>query len=370
MSVARVPVLLLSAAGVISALGYAGYIFGSWLTAGRLLLVLPPILIAAASALLLSRHRGTRAPLWLFVGLVSISAVSVQFFGVSFSSGMDAADAGRRVGLLGQLTLPFGILGTISSGAAVGLLLGVTVLRRRPPMQRGVLAVLAGSLAGLPLFVLQFNPLYVAILSFVVLVVLLFPRSRPKKAVRSHPVEVPAVSPKILPALGALSLGILLTVWCIGAWVGFSEAGNPEATTAMGLAAGAAPLAALPLIPAAALVGRTRSSKGQRLSASFLPIMGITAGCVIQVAGYSIDGSALLMGVAIAGASVGSWLAVMTDSPESTWLIRIAVAGAVIVGGTLVWFFAVAMTGGVLLAAPAILLILTGRSLSRPVSIA
>ncbi|NJC24245.1 hypothetical protein BJ994_003321 [Arthrobacter pigmenti] len=370
------PVILVAAACVISALGYAMYIFGSPIPGERFILVLPPVLIAAAAAVILTRSLNTRALPWIFVGLVALSAVSVQLFGASFSAGMDAADAGRQAGPLANLALPIGVAGILASGAAAGLLLGLTLLRRRPPPQRAILAALAGLLLAVPLFVLQFNPMHAVILSFVVLLVLVLPRTLSKTGTQSKPGTLPEdqqhqtvaqpASPQSLRILGALALVILLAVWGAGAWVGFREMGRPEATTAMGIAAGAATFAALPLVRAAALIGQARTSRRRWVTASFLPLVGITAATIIQLIGYSPDGSGLFTAAGIAGVSVGVWLAIAIDSSAAMPHVRIAVALALTIGGTVVWFYTVPTTGGILLVVPALLLIFRGRRFSRP----
>ncbi|WP_028279968.1 hypothetical protein [Arthrobacter sp. H5] len=371
----RTPILLVTAALIIAALGYAAFVFvGSLPPALGLIsravsVVLPTALLGVAIALLLRRNSSARyVTPWIFTGHLTLSAACALMFSLGFSAGMDDTDAGRPQGFLSAFALPAGIVGVLSAGVALALLLAMLLERGR--MSRSAqlsVAIIAGVVATAPVFVLLLNPSSTALLAFVLLIGLIMQSlSKPKRDA-----AIPMVQPqsRAMPVqlLGAFSLVILAVVWGVGAFVGFSEAGQPTATTAMGVSAAAATLAALPVILGGAAVGHMRMPQLAWRRYSGIALAGVIAGTVIQLVGYDTGGSALFISAGVAGLSVGTWVALtLLPAMPPGWPPRLATFGGMALGGCLAWFMTVPLTGGIALVIPAAALLCGGKALSAP----
>lgn len=360
--------MLLSAAALVSAvLGFASFILTGSIpleiaaAIRPIATVMPPTLLAIATMLLPPRSPSSARSRFLVVALVAASATASVLFTASFSAGMDDGDAGRPIGFFGGLTWWFALVGVVIAGSAVAWPMRVLF----DGISR-VLAVAIGAFAAVPLFFALLNPSVTALASSIVLGSLLAQSVRSAGKGRSSAARRPgdAVSRahRMTRAMGILSIAILGVVWGVAAAVGVSESGLPAATVAMGYGLALAPVAALPLVLALA----NRSSRGLRRFAA-IPVAGIIAGAVVQVVAYSLNGTGIFSGSAVAGLAIGVWFAVaLLPRTELPSAVRIFIATAIIAGSATAWFLLVTTSGGISLVAPAIVAIAIGRAPSTP----
>lgn len=368
------PILLASTALVLSVLGFAVFVFVGSLpselvaSVGTASTVLSPALIASAIALLLRRSRPTaRIAPWVFATLTVLGAAGVLLFSMGISTGMDDADAGRPTRLLSTLAFPIAAAAILSIGAAIAVLLSIMLMPRQQPrsVRLGV-AIGAGVIGCVPVFLLMMNPSNTAVLAFGLLIALAVTaanQSRNNSRRELSPREDTHHPAVFVRRMSVLSLAIIAVVWGIGAAVGISESGNSGATTAMGVSAGVAQFAAIPLILAATAVAQVRAPQLAWRKFSGIPLVGVAVGTIIQLVAHSPEGSALFGGAAVAGISIGAWIAlvllpVMPDERP----VRIAMSVVIMIGGCLVWFTAVPLSGAIALAIPAAILAFAGRA--------
>ena len=425
----KAALLLASAALVTAVLGYALLIFGTSFAVAFPLRIVSAIaaaaFLASAAALLLRRKRPhARLAPWIFAASGTLAAVAQVLFGLSFGAGMDDADAGRPLGLFASVTWLIALVGVLLIAVAATALT-IALLPRAPRLSdgtRGAIAAGVAVVASVPAFLGLLHPTAMAFLALALLAVLIR-LATSEAAERDRAVAGPG-APGSSPAradhdgsgvadsggrastgaaagmggmggmgasadagvgaatrkpdtgasfrhstaarwTGAISLVILALVWGGGAAVGTALAGMTAATTAMGVSAGAAPLAALPLLLGIALVLRSRAPRN-RLAFAAIPLVGIGTGVFVQLAFLSTDGTAMFVSSGIAGLSLGIWFGVLLlpRFPRDA-VVRAVSFGAITLGGLFVWFSAVPATGGIALAIPALVLLIAGPSLAR-----
>lgn len=329
-----------------------------------------------APALAFSRRRTLVVAVALALAFVSIGLV-----GVSFSVGMNDADAGRPAGLLASLTTAFAAAAVLAAATAIALLLFGLLRRDRPaaPRQRGVDPAAArpgGTVpaaprpsvrratvvaVGVSILVTPFvllallAPLSIVLLCVGVAVFALLPVGpRTGQPRRPAATAVPAGVRDRVTLYAAVSLAVTLVVWTGGVAASIRGTGTDAAGTSLGVAAALGQLAVVPLLWAATLAVAARAAVPARtvrvgfVAASVLVVLAT----VVMVVGLSPDGDLYLRCVAVVCLGVGVWAgtagwAVTAGRPPASRAMFVAV---VVLAAAVLYGMLVALSGGVSLA--------------------
>jgi hypothetical protein len=313
--------------------------------------------VAATMTLLALRPFSGRWP-WVFLTGLCVALPALQLVVAVFSASFEAADEGVPAGPLARLALPALAVALAGFATAIGALM--LTLNRALGAWRPVLAGMLGAGPAAYLFVFPLQAIWLPVALGVWLTVGFTRRAQATAGAKATAAPDAA---RLVGPLAAAGLGMVMLVWAVGAWVGIATAGTETATTAMGVAAGAAQLAAVPVFLSAALLLRSTGRQGAptRPLSLILTAAGLAAGAAIALVGMSPDGGALYLGSAISGGALGLWLAFVVASVVPGTPVRIVVAIGAVVAAEVVWFLLVPLTGGVALGAIAVALLLTRR---------
>lgn len=339
--------------------------------------VLPGVLLAAAIGVLLRRGRPDhRAAVAVSVVAGGIGVAFGAAAAASWGAGFDAADAGLPLDPFARAFMPLAIAGVVCIAVSLATAAYV-VLPTRSRAGRFVIAVLVGAGGSVPVLGASVSPVTTAIASFVAVVGLVISASTGarRRASFSAPSVVRGRADRRrvsgLWMLGAVAITIVLVSWLVGAVVGISREGTDDATRAMGLAAAAAQLAAIPLIVAVSRIGSAQSPGSAWGPFAVVPIIGVSAAAALDIIAYAPDGVAVFVGAAIAGVSIGVWVAAgLAPRIPGRLVSRMLVLASIVVGTALVWLAVVVLSGGITLAFGGVALIVVSRGLLRRAAVA
>jgi hypothetical protein len=317
----------------------------------------------------------------------------------SFGAGMAEADAGGKRSVFSTLTGVFAMTACAGFGIAAALLVFgfMRADARGPRADTGdgggsvpapgggsvpalptalTVAALAGLVAGPGLTAaLYTSGALLPSLAVFLTAVLTVDRPEPAGGLLADPRVVGAPVWARVRLLAAASVAYTVVVWGGGLAVSIAGDGTDVATSALGVASGAAQLAAVPLLWAVTLVAALRLRPSARLlsGAFVVAAVGVTAASVAIVVGYSPASDHYVPLLVALGLSVGVWLGAIAISLTRGWagFERALIVAIAIVGGTGAYITGAAILGGITLLAVSGCLVVAGtralRGRPRPV---
>ena len=321
--------------------------------------VAPTFAVAAAVQLAAPRLRLTRDRGLLVLGTAAVAFCALTLVSLSFSTGMDGADASRLSGLIGTLTVVAVITSVLAFAATVALPL-FSVLRSRGLGTRaaGWTAVGVGIGVAPAVVWVLLSPVPVAVFCVAVWIAALLPGglprvSRPEDGEGRAPADVPRLRERVT-FFAAVSLAVTLVVWASGIAVSIAATGTPGAAAGLALAAAGGQIAVVPLLWAATLVVSSRAPRAAEASRTgFAGAALLVAAVVIAMTvATRLDGDLFVPLVGVLGIAVGLWCGSVAWPLAAGWPAwgRAGATAATVVGGTLLYTVLVAFSGGVTLA--------------------
>ena len=320
---------------------------------------LAPVALALAAVASLRNHsRVTTVGAWAIAVLVTLG-VAAQCVGIdAFARSWPEADTLPDISSpeLVVVTILAFSLSLMLSATAVTLMVFIVGanLSRGQRVGISLLAVIPGSVA---LFALTIFPPTVSLCAGVIVVVVLYLRMTGRTAI------APAVDTQAQRRfrLAVAGFAIVALAWAAAAAIGFSNAGEPIATTAMGWGSAAAQLGAIPLV-LSTLVGPL-SRTALRWRPAYIAVIGIVISVVVQfLFGSNPDAVAVFAGAAIVGVMLGLWMALSLRAALPAHLAA-AMVVAVSLGilGVAAWLSLVVLSGGFNIAITGLVMMLVYR---------
>lgn len=322
----------------------------------------PVILTIAALVLLRSFYPRAHARVRLIPALVTLG-VTAQCVGiVAFARSWNEADdvpatASPELAIVTSVFFALSLLffaAAIAAAvtAAITLAKG-TQLRRR---QRVLLAVAASVPGCVALFALTVFPPIVSLGAGAAVLFMLIGRMQPRIA----GTPVTRVQAPRRFALALIGFAVVSLAWAVAAAIGFSNSGEPIATTAMGWGSAVAQLGAIPLVLSTIVLSPSRRATGWH--PAYIAVAGIVLSVAVQLLFGNPDAVAVFAGAAIVGVSLGLWIAL---AARPAMPAHPAAAATVVIGlmmhALTAWFGLVVANGGVAIAIVALVMMLGSR---------
>ena len=323
---------------------------------------LAPVSLALAAVVALrDRSRVMAVGVWTTAALVTLG-VAAQCVGTdALARSWRQADTLPEVSspeLVGVTILAFSVSLMLSAAAVA-----ITVFIAGAPLLRGrrvgisLLASIPGSVA---LFVSTIFPPTLSLVGGVIVVVVLSTRMAGWTAV-APAARTQAPRRFRLAVAGSTTVAV---AWAAAAAIGFSNSGEPIATTAMGWGSAAAQLGAIPLV-LSTVVG-SLSRPALRWRPAYIAVIGIMISVVVQFLFGNPDGVAVFAGAAIVGVMLGLWMALSLRVALPTHpAAALAVAVSLGILGVAAWLSLVVLTGGFSIAIIGFVMMLVYRPATR-----
>jgi hypothetical protein len=304
------------------------------------------------------------------VAAAAVAFVADLLFVLSFSAGMDEADAGTARSLFGSLTWLFAL--TSAAGFATLTALLLFLVFRRPagmPRRPAIVASIVAALLAAPFLVWSISSPLTAVLPAlaVAIVALVPPRPRGHPDGTTPAARLPRAAGRLLVprvrTLALAGLGYTVVVWAGAIGTSIAATGTDGASSALGVAAGAAQLAVVPLLVAGSLVAEAHTSRRRTLwIGTAVALAGVCATSTAMVVGFDPDGDLFVQRLAVIGVAVGAWATTIawTVTARLPSAARVAAASVALVGGSVVYLFMVALSAGIPLALVGAFLVLGG----------
>ena len=379
----RTSALKLSAIGVVvSVAWYISFVFGAGTHEGaRVTLslvggVVAPTLATIAAVGLSAPTLGlSRARALVVLVLAALAFAGLALVGLSFSVGIDEADAGRQLGLLASLTTAFALTAVLASASAITLVL-FSVLRKHAIGVRkaAAIAVVVGIVATPLVLLTLLGPGAIVMVCAAVFVLALVPTisrvaGAAARATAAHAaaarddsanddtastaIDRAAVRDRVTLFAGT-ALATSLIVWVGGIGVSIHGTGTDLAGTGLGVAAAIGQLAVVPLLWAAtlaigALVPRVADSARIGFAVASAVVVAAVA---VMVVGFSPAGDLYIVSVGALSVGVALWggAVVWAITPPWPTPARAGAAVVAVVAGAALYAMLVALSGGVTLA--------------------
>ncbi|PRY68859.1 hypothetical protein B0I08_10364 [Glaciihabitans tibetensis] len=361
--------------------------------------IAPTLIVAAALSLLRPVLRGTAVARAALLCTTGLGFVFGALAGAAWSVGFDEADAGRALSLFATLSIPFALVALallLIALATAGYLIGP---RPAAPLLRALGSTGAAIPVAITALVGGLTPIMQPLVATAVLVLaVVLPRADERAGAApspSTPSEPPhrsehrseepwhqhehqhqhahahehahehrheherrAVARQRATTLAVASLASTVAIWggALLASVGF--AGQPEATTVLGAAGGAAQLAAIPLLWCATILLTTRQAtwnRALRAAAAASSVLVAAVGVALTL-GANPDGVlffSLLPVLAVAAmiwTGTVAWLMLEKSGQRMSRGSRIATALALALGAGFAYVAVIGMTMGIGLA--------------------